>query len=271
MNEEETDNPDPTTYFPVLPVGDDSLLEVQDLVEAWDSHFHLTGQVDACLEKPTNYPINLERSDGWKIAVGVPPKVIHQLTEDKFKYLEELIQLPQVVALGEIGLDRTEPSDVWREQEDTLIHLLKLGSNGKPIILHVRGPHADKYSSDVNDQVLNIVHECCEPDLLIHLHCYTGDRRHVQRRIKGFPNYHFGFTGVVVKFDKEQSGALREVPLDRLLLETDSPYFPLTSDVRINTLLYIGDVAVAVANMRNISIWELLNITSINTKALYHC
>ncbi|XP_070539514.1 uncharacterized metal-dependent hydrolase YcfH-like [Ptychodera flava] len=219
--------------------------------------------------EPDQYQTDLNSSENRKIALGVHPKVIQRLTEERLQRLGELILLPQVIALGEIGLDRMTPSSSWKRQEETLVRLLELGLPRKPIIMHIRGTQEDKYSIDVSNCALKLMLHCCAPLQRLHRHCFTGNRWLIHRWMKAFSNIYFGFTGRVVKFDSEQRRALQEVPADRLLIETDSRYFPLTPEVNVNTPRYIGDVAAAVAEIRGVSTHELLDITVANTRCLY--
>ncbi|XP_070538436.1 uncharacterized metal-dependent hydrolase YcfH-like [Ptychodera flava] len=159
------------------------------------------------------------------------------------------------------------PSSSWKRQEETLVRLLEVGMPRKPIIMHIRGTHADKYSIDVSGCAMKIMHQCCAPLQCVHLHCFTGNRWLVHRWMKAFPNIYFGFTGRVVKFYSVQRQPLQEVPADRLLIKTDSPYFPFTPEVDVNTPHDIGDVPVA--EIRGVSTHEFLGITIANTRCLY--
>ena len=103
----------------------------------------------------------------------------------------------------------------------------------------------------------------------MHLHCFTGDSTTVKCWTRDFPNCYFGFTAFVSSFAKAQIKALREVPENRLLLETDSPYFPVTEGYRPNTPAFIGDVAVLVAGRLGLALERLLDVTADNTRRLY--
>ena len=79
----------------------------------------------------------------------------------------------------------------------------------------------------------------------------------------------FGFTAKARRFDKFQEEAVRHVPDNRLLLETDSPYLSPVPGLRINTPSYLGSVADAVARIRGQSIRQVLEVSTMNARMLY--
>ncbi len=187
------------------------------------------------------------------------------------QYLRNLITSPAVAALGEIGIDRTVDVELWAQQVSVLEQeqVLSLSDVKKPIVLHIRGSRQDRYGSDANACVREVVREYCGRHQPIHLHCFGSEPSQVRRWLREFPNSHFSFSGQVVHFNDQQVEALRLVPHDRLLIETDSPYLPVQRSLRINTPAYIGDVANEVARLRQESLQTILDITVQNAKRLY--
>ena len=102
----------------------------------------------------------------------------------------------------------------------------------------------------------------------IHLHCFYGSKRVVDRWISEFPETHFGFTAMVKSFDAVSVEALKTLEEHRLLLETDSPYFK-PQNKRASTPALIGDVAKLVANLRGQSWEKVLEVTRANGRRLY--
>ena len=86
---------------------------------------------------------------------------------------------------------------------------------------------------------------------------------------KAFPGAYFGFTGNICRINMRQLEALRGVPKDRILVETDSPYLPVDRDVQINTPAFIGDVASQLAVLLRIPVTDVLIITERNGRRLY--
>ena len=166
-----------------------------------------------------------------------------------------MIHLPEIAALGEIGLDRTVSPKYWSRQNETFRKVLALADPSKPIILHLRGPVDDNIVMDVNARVLQIMLPICQRDQLIHLHCFTGNVELVQLWTEKINKIYFGYTAAVQNFNKD-------------LLETDSPYMS-PKGKGCNTPAFIGDVASLVAAHRDVPATELLRQTSKNGYTLY--
>ena len=160
----------------------------------------------------------------WKVAVEVHPRHANEFSQDHFQALESLIASPHVHALGEVGLDRTEPVNTWRQSEEVLTKVLNLASIHKPLVLHIRGPRRDLRAADVHSRCLNILKEYCARAQSIHLHCFTGELEQARNWVREFPYCFFGFTGKGKEFRRTQVEMLRKMPVDRLLLKTDSPH-----------------------------------------------
>lgn len=78
------------------------------------------------------------------------PKHIEELSRDRFLRIKELLCLPHVVALREVGLDRTVPVKLWRQQEAVLRQVLTLTCKDKVLVLHLRGTPSDRIGMDVH-------------------------------------------------------------------------------------------------------------------------
>ncbi|MEW8547192.1 MAG: TatD family hydrolase [Candidatus Thiodiazotropha sp.] len=266
---------------------------------AWDSHFHLDrssrkifGHLNASVQEvlhaevgvrpnlsvnveggvlvycdPEHYPAQVPKEKGFGVAVGVHPKKVALFHNDQYGKLRDLLRLKEVVALGEIGLDHTEPESTWKDQEDTLIKVLQLSMPIRPLIIHFRDPK-DKHCGELSTRCLQIMRANVAPTQKIHLHCFGGTVEQVVSWMEAFPRCYFGFTGSVTRFDEFQKAALRKVPRGHLLLETDSPYF-MPSRALANTPAFIGDVATAVAGIRKEAVEDVLDLTAANTRVLY--
>ena len=271
-----------------------------DLPEAYDSHFHLDRtscklfgrdtayvEVEQLLEhssgkpeypvnvvggvcvfsEPSRQPIISNAPLNWKAAVGAHPKHVEELTPARFNTLKSLVRSPDVCALGEIGLDRTVPVKEWRNQDLVFERILSgIAVPDKPIILHLRGQ--DKYGADVHARALGILRRKCSRTQRLHIHCFTGTADMVQDWLEEFPHAYFGFTAIVRSFDTEQVDALKAVPSNRLLLETDSPYMPVSGQ-NVNTPAFIGDVATIIARTINVEVLDILARSVRNGQSLY--
>ena len=146
-------------------------------------------------------------------ALGVHPEDIDGLPEDYLQQLEKLSEHPKVKALGEMGLDyhyenydRERQIKVFREQ------LMLADKLSMPVVIHSRDATAD---------TLEILHEL-RPKKAV-MHCFSGSAE-VAREVLDLGLY-ISFTGVVTfKNARRAVEACNQVPLDRLMLETDCPY-----------------------------------------------
>ncbi|KAL4222255.1 putative deoxyribonuclease tatdn2 [Mactra antiquata] len=171
------------------------------------------------------------------------------------------------VALGKTGLDRTEPESTWKLQEDTMVRLLNFSMPVRPVILHMRDG-VDEHAGEVSANCLQILKANAAPTQKIHLHYFGGTVEQVVGWLDAFPNCYFGFSGRIMSFDKYQIAALQQVPLNRLLLETDAPYFRPAA-AKASTPAFLGDIGEAVSQYRGMTLRALMQLTTGNGKNLY--
>ena len=219
---------------------------------------------------PAGYKHIPNRTDPkWRISVSVHPKKIKDLTPPRLQHLQSLLLQPWVVAFGEIGLDYRE-SDTDRErQRAQLEELLSLCSPRHVLVLHIRGNKKEHMSEQAFKDCFESVKKHVPRDQRIHLHCFSGGHNQVTKWSEAFPNCHFGYTGKVARFIKSQREAVRRVPIERVLIETDSPYLPVHAGQKINTPVYLGDVANLVASIRQEQVTQILHHTERNGQILY--
>ncbi|GAB1609624.1 putative deoxyribonuclease TATDN2 [Argonauta hians] len=211
---------------------------------------------------------SFDNTDNVWIAMGCHPKKVKQFTEDRRHQLKEsLTQIKSIVAVGEIGLDYSGTfHQQMEEQQEALRHQIKLAIElRKPIIIHCR---------DAEEDCLRILQEDCPQNWPIHLHCYTNYYKFAQKWLNNFPNLYIGLTPkVTYKSSTALHDTALKIPLDRLLLETDAPYF-IPSMVPHNGMLtshpaMAFSVAETVAKLKNISVQQVLEACLDNTLTLY--
>ncbi|KAH3707444.1 hypothetical protein DPMN_066850 [Dreissena polymorpha] len=216
---------------------------------------------------PPNYPREYPSVTGFGSAVGVHPKAPLRDVNGVVGQVERELWKDGVVALGEIGLDRSVPEREWSRQEEMFVGLLELACPRRPVILHIRGQ--DTYSCEASALALRLMQKNVSPTQRIHLHCFTGTLDQVLSWSVGFPWCYFSISGLVARFDEVQKSAVRGIPADRLLVETNSPYLRVLSN-KDNTPAYVGEVANAVAQIRKVTLGEILRTTAENGRRLYN-
>lgn len=197
-------------------------------------------------------------------AVGIHPEYIEEIELDStIKELKTLaLSSKRIKAIGEIGLDYywiKEP-ELRAKQAELLRRQLALAKElDMPVIIHDREAHAD---------TLKIVEEF--PEVKGVFHCYSGSTEMAQRLIS--LGYLISFTGVITyKNAKKAVEVVENIPLDKLMIETDSPYMsPEPFRGKRNSSLYVYRMAEAIADIKNIPLDEVINQTTENGKKLFN-
>ena len=194
-------------------------------------------------------------------AMGVHPTETGELNEERFTWLREQCAVDKVVAVGEIGLDYhwKEPEvhvqKLWFERQMELAREVKL-----PVIIHSR-----EAAKDTLDMMQALHAE--EIGGVIHCYSYTKEmaREYLQM------GYYFGIGGVITfQNAKKLKEAVEYIPMDRILLETDSPYLaPEPNRGKRNSSLNLPYVAQEIAAIKGISYEEVAEITSKNAERLF--
>lgn len=189
-------------------------------------------------------------------AYGVHPSELEENYDEEF--LLEYLKNKECVAVGEIGLDYHYLDYDKKMQKEWLIKQIKLSKIvSKPVILHDRDSHAD---------ILEIIKEYRPNGVL---HCFSGSVEMAREILKC--GLYIGIGGVVTfKNAKKTVEVVKELPLDRLLLETDAPYLsPEPFRGKRNTSSNILHVAEKIAEIKGITPNEVLKANLENTKKLF--
>ena len=200
---------------------------------------------------------------GWiYAAMGIHPHEARHATEAHYEELDRLARHSRVIAWGEIGLDYHydhSPRDV---QAQVFLRQLKQARGAKlPVIIHCREAWPD---------CLKILEEHWRSSGLGGIfHCFTGSLE--EARLGMEMGFLVSFAANVT-YPKAQNlrDAAREIPLDRLLVETDSPFLaPQTQRGRRNEPANVAEVARSIGNVRNLPADEVACATSENFRRLF--
>lgn len=189
-------------------------------------------------------------------AVGVHPHDAATLDDEAFSALEELAHEPRVVAIGEVGLDYFRDLSPRETQRAAFRRQLGLAKDlGTAVVIHMR---------DAHDELFGTLEEVGPPERLI-FHCFSGGPADAERGL-ALGGY-ISFAGNV---SYKTAGAMREaagvVPLDRLMVETDSPYLaPVPHRGKPNEPAWVVAVGEAVAGAVGLSPDEVARRTAANT------
>ena len=194
-------------------------------------------------------------------SMGIHPCETGELTEENFKEIVKYLEEEKVKAIGEIGLDyywnepEKEIQEYWFRKQLQLAREKKL-----PIIIHSRDAAADTYK---------IMKEEKAEELEGVIHCYSYSKETARDYLNW--NYYFGIGGVVTfQNAKKLKEAVSYIPLTNILLETDSPYLaPIPYRGKRNSPLNLKLIAEAIAKIKEITVEEVIKVTTENTKKLY--
>jgi TatD DNase family protein len=210
-----------------------------------------------CVDLANHYPGRV------LAAVALHPNeapVVEDLEHD-WAIIEKLAQEPRVRAIGETGLDyfRTPPELQKRQQESFKWHIELAKKTKKALVIHDRDSHED---------VLSVLLEVGAPEKTV-FHCFSGDVAMAKICIER--GYILSFAGTVTF---KNAPALREavklVPHDQLLVETDSPFLaPTPHRGALNTPAQIANIVRAMAVERDEDVAELATVLSVNAERIF--
>lgn len=202
-----------------------------------------------------------EQHDSIYAAVGWHPQQAKEMTPQDLAWLEELAAHPKVVALGEMGLDYywdTSPKEVQQTVFREQIALAKRVN--KPIIIHNRDAHQD---------VVTILREENAQEVGGVMHCFSGSVEIAEQCLE--LGFYISFGGpITFKNAKKPKEVAKTIPLDRLLIETDSPYLtPHPFRGKRNESSYVTYVAESLAEIHGLTYEEICQITMENGRRLF--
>lgn len=194
-------------------------------------------------------------------AIGIHPSEVGELHEDNFADLEKWCFLDKIVAVGETGLDYhwPEPDSAlqkeWFERQLVLARQVKL-----PVIVHSREAARD---------TLEIMQAHRAGEIGGVIHCFSYAKEMAREYLN--MDFYFGIGGVITfKNSKKLKEAVEYIPMEKILLETDSPYLaPEPNRGKRNSSLNLPYVAQAIADLKGISYEEVVRITEQNARKLF--
>ncbi|MFL0796575.1 MAG: TatD family hydrolase [Cellvibrionaceae bacterium] len=202
-----------------------------------------------------------EQYDDVYASVGVHPCDVSADVPREEKLLQ-LADHPRVVGIGETGLDYYYSQELKGQQQESFHNHLKVAAKTKkPVIVHTR---------DAKEDTLSIIRESSDPEVGGVLHCFTEDWDMASRALD--MNFYISLSGIVTFKNAEQlRDVAKKVPLDRLLVETDSPYLaPVPYRGKPNQPAWVREVAEYIAEHRGMSYEALAEQTTENFFRLFN-
>lgn len=249
----------------------------------WDTHAHLDDQdyeedfqdvlsrmESAGISQMTNVGYDFASSkrslqlaqnyDFIYAAIGIHPHNAEGITNEVLDQLQDMAKQPKVLAWGEIGLDYYRDLSPRSLQKDIFVRQIELANQaGLPIIIHNRDAHQD---------VLEIV-KAHPPKFGGVFHCYSGSWE--MAKILLNIGFYLSFAGpVTFKNARHTVEVAKNAPLDRILVETDSPYLsPEPRRGKRNEPAYVREVVKKLAEIRELSLEDMAQQTMHNAEKLF--
>lgn len=191
-------------------------------------------------------------------AIGIHPESVDEYTKEDIDFIKSNISNKKIIAIGEIGLDY----HYTKENKDKQIRLLEAQlkiaeDNNLPVIIHSRDATLDTINTLKKFKVKGVIHS------------FSGSLETANIYIK--MGYMLGINGVITFKNANIKDVIKKIPLEYIVLETDSPYLtPEPFRGHQNNPSHIIDIAKFVCDLKNISIEELSKITNDNIKRMYN-
>ncbi|NMH58669.1 TatD family hydrolase [Alteromonas ponticola] len=197
--------------------------------------------------------------DDVSVSCGVHP--LHQEDACSYDELLEKASDPRVVAVGETGLDYFYSADTQSVQRQSFIDHIKVANAlKKPLIIHTR---------DAREDTIALLKEYKAEHTQGVLHCFTESLEMAQAAIE--LGFYISISGIVTFNSAEElREVVRQLPLDKLLIETDSPWLaPVPHRGKENQPGYVVEVAEFIAQLKGVSVEEVANVTTQNFYNLF--
>ncbi len=200
----------------------------------------------------------VEKYENLYACIGYHPEVSNKIVEKDYEIIEELVKNnPKIVAIGEIGLDYHWDKDNKKQQREVFCRQLEIAEKLKvPVVIHSRDSINETYEILSKYKVRGVIH------------CFSGSLEMAKKFIGlGFL---LGIGGVVTFKNSKLFEVIEKLELTNIVLETDSPYLtPEPNRGKINESSNIPYIAQKIAEIKNVSLEEVRDITTRNAALLF--
>lgn len=190
-----------------------------------------------------------------------PCDVKSESIEKELLHVEELLNKEKIIAVGEIGIDLYWDKSTLPLQKETFIFQINLAKKHKlPVVIHTR---------DSFNEAIEILESLNDENLSGVFHCFTGSVEDA-KKITDLGNFYLGIGGVLTFKNSGLDKTMKEIDIQHLLLETDSPYLaPTPHRGKRNESKYIINIAKKISEIHQISMEDIADITTNNALKLF--
>jgi TatD DNase family protein len=193
--------------------------------------------------------------------IGLHPGSVDENVENELKKIHQWLEKGSFVAIGEVGIDLYWEKKFKKQQLEAFeIQLDWAKSRNLPVVIHSR---------DSFEEIFNVMDRKMDDNLRGVFHSFTGSNAEIDKIMEY--GFYFGINGIVTFKNSDLPGVVSRIPPDRLLLETDSPYLaPVPKRGKRNESSFIPYIAGKIAEIHNISVAEIAEITTRNATKLFN-
>ncbi|MFA5417753.1 MAG: TatD family hydrolase [Bacteroidales bacterium] len=213
------------------------------------------GTFDAMMELVNAFPKNC------RPMMGLHPTSVNELVEKELLFVESELSSGNYIAVGEIGIDLYWDRTFAEQQKNAFAHQLQLAKKYKlPVVIHTR---------DSFEEVYAVLLQEADEALKGVFHCFSGSETEARQIIE--MGFYLGIGGVVTFKNSGLGKVVANLPLEKMILETDSPYLtPVPFRGKRNESSYIPLIAEKIALLQNKSLSEVAEVTTQNCVRLFN-
>lgn len=192
--------------------------------------------------------------------MGLHPTSVKEDFGDQLEIVREWLQKEKFYAIGEMGIDLYWDKTFFRGQQEAFRYQAALALEfDLPLVIHARNSF---------DEIFTLLDEIYQPGLHGVFHCFTGDYEQAKHVME--MGFLLGIGGVLTYRNSNLVDAIRQIPIENLLLETDAPFLaPVPYRGKRNESAYIAEIAQKIAEIKEITLEEVAGITTNNASRLF--
>ena len=194
--------------------------------------------------------------------MGLHPGSVKEDWEQQLEIIRKWLFSEKYIAVGEIGMDLYWDKTFQKEQEEVFRRQIQWAKELKlPIVIHAR---------DAFDEIFHVVDELHDTALTGVFHCFTGSLEEAMK-IKDYGTFKIGLGGVLTFKKSGLDEVVKDIPMELLVLETDSPYLaPSPHRGKRNESSYLTLIADKLSEVKQMRLEEIAEITSRNARELFN-
>lgn len=206
------------------------------------------------------YQLEKAYPDNIFLMMGLHPTSVKENYEEELQHVEEQFNEREFYGVGETGIDLYWEKSFLKQQQEAFKYQIKLAKKKKlPVIIHCR---------DAFDEVFEVLNSEMDEELFGIFHCFTGDLEQAKTAISY--NMKLGIGGVVTFKNGGLDKFLEEIPLENIVLETDSPYLaPAPYRGKRNESSYLMLVAEKLSDIYGVDLKKIAAITTKNSRDIF--